>query len=260
MSLVAPDTRVLSRAIGVSLALTLVSIASMLLLHHHEKSSYSSSSALWIVMTIGMMTPSALPMLASFLKMARVMDSERSLLMLAAIFLLAYILLWTVYAVIASDLQGRMRDWFLVNDDMAISNPIVAAALVGAAGVFQFSSFKHVCLTKCRSPLGFLSGAYAPGYIRAFRVGFWHAVYCTGCCWLLMALAWVGGVMNMAWMAILSMVIILEKTLPEMAVVEKPIGFILCGLAGALLVWKGQEGFYLFELLASLCHHTPATQ
>lgn len=257
MALVAVDTGAASRAVGLTVVVTLAALGAMSALHHDVSAQPASASLLWIVMTIGMMAPSAIPMVAAFSKMAEKLDDERSPLALAAVFLLAYLVLWSAYGIAAAALQNEMRSWFLITDDMALSNPLLAAALVGAAAVFQLSPLKHVCLTKCRSPLGFLGSSYRPGYGMAFRIGLHHAAFCIGCCWLLMALAWVGGAMNMSWMTILSIVVILEKTLPPAAALDKIIGIGLCALAACLVVWKGQEGLYLFKVIGSLCrNHT----
>jgi predicted metal-binding membrane protein len=257
MARIAADTGVATRAVTLPVAVTLVAYAVMFAVHHSVGDHYASIAVLWIVMTIGMMAPSAIPMIGAFAKLAERLDATRSTFTLAALFLSTYLVLWSLYGLIAAALQLQMRRWFLVDEQMAFTNPLIAAVLLGAAGVFQLSPLKQVCLTKCRSPLGFLSGAYQPGYTKAVSISLSHAAFCIGCCWLLMALAWVGGVMNMAWMALLGVIVVLEKSLPASVALEKMTGILLCALALILVLAKGQEGLYFFKVLANLCrsHH-----
>lgn len=254
MTFVPAHARTTSLAAGLSSAVTLGALVLMFTLHHEVAQNPVSVALIWIAMTVGMMAPSAIPMIATFSKMSEQLDPSRGTLALSSIFLLAYLVLWSGYGLLAAALQVQMRHWFLIDQYMTFTNPLISAELLLAAGVFQLSSLKHVCLTKCRSPLGFLSSSYRSGYRNAFRIGLLHAAFCIGCCWLLMALAWFGGVMNMAWMAVLSTIIILEKTLPTTAALEKVTGVLLCGLALIIALSRGQEGVFLFKALASICH------
>jgi predicted metal-binding membrane protein len=104
-----------------------------------------------------------------------------------------------------------------------------------------------------RSPLGFLLGAYRTGYRGAFVAGLLHGVFCIGCCWLLMLLVWVGGMMNLAWMAVLSLLVIMEKTAPGAERLVGAAGVVLVVLGAAQLLFSESGSFLTFDAIASMC-------
>ena len=110
-----------------------------------------------------------------------------------------------------------------------------------------------MCLSKCRSPLGFLLGAYRSGYRGAFVTGLLHGAFCIGCCWLLMALIWVGGMMNLLWMAVLSILVIMEKTVPGAEPLTRAAGVALLMFGIATLALPKGDSFLTLDALASLC-------
>jgi predicted metal-binding membrane protein len=114
---------------------------------------------------------------------------------------------------------------------LASTSPVFGAALLVAAGLYQWSPTKDACLDHCRAPAGFLAAHWRPGSWGAFRMGLVHGSYCLGCCWLLMCLLFFGGVMNLLWVAGLTLFVLLEKLLPR--------GARLGRLAGALLIVAG---------------------
>jgi predicted metal-binding membrane protein len=118
---------------------------------------------------------------------------------------------------------------------MALDGRTVPAALLIAAGLYQLSPFKESCLAHCRTPTQFLSRHYRPGAAGAWRLGLIHGAYCVGCCWLLMALLFVVGVMNLAWVAALSILVAAEKLLPAGAWIARVAGLVLLA-AGAYLL------------------------
>lgn len=169
---------------------------------------------MWLAMMVAMMTPSALPMLIVFERVARG-RAAASPFGATALFLLGYLVLWAAFSVIATTAQAALHAFALLSLGMTSISQSLNGWLLLAAGAYQFSPLKRACLAKCRSPLGFLLAEWRSGRWGAFVMGLRHGLYCVGCCWLLMALLFVGGVMNVLWIAGLALLALLEKTLPS---------------------------------------------
>jgi predicted metal-binding membrane protein len=184
-------------------------------------------ATMWAAMMVAMMLPSAAPAILLYARTHRHSLGADPPPPTAA-FLVGYLACWTGVALIAAALQlaiGRME----------IGSRGGAAGLLIAAGLYQLSPLKDACLTRCRSPAQFLSRHYRPGALGAFRLGLLHGSYCTGCCWLLMALLFVGGVMNLAWIAALTLLVAAEKLLPGGEWIARIAGIALIGW-GAYLI------------------------
>jgi predicted metal-binding membrane protein len=168
-------------------------------------------AVMWAVMMAAMMLPSALPMIQTFANIcAKKGDAARW-----RSFVGGYLLVWAAFSVAAVAAQWvlQMMGWV---DPMIVSrSALLTAVLLVIAGVYQFSPLKHVCLSRCRSPLGFVLGEWRDGIGGGFVMGLRHGLHCLGCCWALMALLFVGGVMNLAWIAALSIVVAIEKLAPH---------------------------------------------
>ena len=108
-------------------------------------------------------------------------------------------------------------------------NPWLSAALLAAAAVYQITPLKHACLKHCRTPFGFIMGHWRPGASGAFRMGLVHGTYCVGCCWFLMALLFVGGIMNIVWIAGLALMVLVEKVAPNGRLVSNLLGVLFLG-------------------------------
>ena len=177
---------------------------------------------MWFVMMAAMMLPSAIP---AVLLYARVRAARSDAKVAASwLFLLGYILAWLGFSIIAA-----LVTTFL-DQHMAVGNRYVEAALLIAAGAYQLSPFKNACLSQCGSPAQFISRHWRAGSWGAVRLGLLHGLYCIGCCWMLMALLFVGGVMNMAWVIALAVLVAAEKL--------TPLGQWLARLSGvALIAW-----------------------
>jgi len=166
--------------------------------------------AMWGVMMAAMMLPSALPMILTFVRLGRRGGEPAR----AVGFVAAYLLVWLAFSAAATAAQWAFQalDWV---DPMIVSTSSwLTGGLLLIAGIYQFSPLKRLCLSGCRTPIGFLVGEWRPGVHGAFVMGTRHGLYCLGCCWALMALLFVGGVMNLAWIAALSIVVAVEKLLP----------------------------------------------
>ena len=180
---------------------------------HTTPQPYVFAAVAWTVMMIGMMAPSAYPFLATFSVMARRRRGGNPTL-LTLMFLVGYLLVWTIFSAIAAALQSALHSASLLSHASASLSPIAGGALLIAAGVFQWTPAKHACLKNCRSPLGFLISEWRDGLSGACRMGLVHGAFCVGCCWLLMLLPFGAGVMNLGWMLAITVYVILEKAFP----------------------------------------------
>jgi predicted metal-binding membrane protein len=166
---------------------------------------------MWALMMAAMMLPSALPMILTFVQVG-IRSGERAR---GRSFVAAYLLVWFGFSAAATAAQWvlQVMDWV---DPMIVStSALLTGLLLVIAGLYQFSPLKKVCLSHCRSPLGFLLGEWRAGVKGAFVMGVRHGLFCVGCCWALMALLFVGGVMNLAWIAALSIAVAVEKLAPR---------------------------------------------
>jgi len=186
--------------------------------------------AMWAVMMVGMMGPSAAPMILLF-GAARARRGGRGASMAAGIFGLGYVVVWTVFSAGAALAQGALHEAALLSASMAVSSPRIGGAVLIAAGVYQLTPWKNRCLTHCRTPLSFLVTHWREGKWGAFEMGMRHGAYCLGCCWALMIVLFVVGVMNLVWVAALAAFVLLEKVGPQGALVAR--------ISGAALIVFG---------------------
>jgi len=163
----------------------------------------------WVVMMAAMMLPSVSPTVALYARMTARRDPTRPLLFTAA-----YVLVWGAAGVVAYGGFVAVQHWWGGQVSWPRSGHWIAAAVLAAAAGYELTPVKNVCLSKCRSPLGFLLGAWRSGSRGALRMGAQHAAWCLGCCWLLMAALFSLGVMSLTWMAVVAGLITVEKTLP----------------------------------------------
>ncbi|MBL0421853.1 DUF2182 domain-containing protein [Ramlibacter sp. AW1] len=187
---------------------------------------------MWAVMMAAMMLPSALPMTLTFVRLsAREGKAARGHLFVAA-----YLVVWVGFSIAATALQWVLQaaDWV---DPMIVSTsrPLTVALLL-LAGAYQFSPLKKMCLSRCRTPMAFLIGSWRPGARGAFEMGLRHGALCTGCCWPLMALLFVGGAMNLAWVAALAVAVAIEKLAPHGDRIAALLGVVLIAAGLARLV------------------------
>ena len=186
---------------------------------------------MWAVMMVAMMLPSAAPMILMFTAMNRRRAEQGRPLARTGVFVLGYVAVWTAFSAVATAAQWTLHVGALLSPGMVSASPVVGAGLLVAAGVFQWTPLKRACLTNCRSPLSFLMTQWREGAHGALVMGLRHGAYCVGCCWLLMALLFVAGVMNLVWVAVIAAFVLVEKALPA--------GDRLGRITGAILVIAG---------------------
>ena len=191
---------------------------------------------MWAVMMTGMMVPSAAPMLLLFATVNRRRQEQDRPYVSTAIFLSGYVLVWCGFAAVATVGNSALHVNDLLDKMMGGStSDYLGGGLLLTAGAFQWSRLKYACLTQCRSPLSFLMTDWREGAGGALRMGLKHGTYCVGCCWVLMALLFVLGVMNLLWIAALAGFVLLEKIVPGGQRVSKATGILLV-LWGALMI------------------------
>jgi predicted metal-binding membrane protein len=188
---------------------------------------------MWAVMMAAMMLPSAWPMLKVYSALARKESSRGRRSMHLYLFAGGYVLVWALFSVAATIVQRMLARLLLLSPMMELTSPPAGAALLIFAGLYQLTPLKRVCLRSCRSPISFLLGHWRGGSLGAFRMGIDHGVYCVGCCWALMLLLFVGGVMNLYVIAALTTVVAIEKIVWVGEVGSR----VSAGLLIALAVW-----------------------
>jgi predicted metal-binding membrane protein len=166
---------------------------------------------MWTIMMAAMMLPAAAPMIMMFTTVNGQRSNGESPLIPTWLFVLGYLAVWTAYSGLATLAQWGLYLSALLTHHMVITSSLLGGSLLLAAGIFQWTPFRDACMSKCRSPLGFLMSEWRDGRRGALIMGLKAGLFCVGCCWLLMILSFVLGVMNMIWMAALTAFMLLEK-------------------------------------------------
>ena len=182
---------------------------------------------MWVVMMVAMMTPSAAPMVLVFSKINRQRYNQQNPYLATAIFLLGYLIVWIGFSAVATLTQWSLHSVALLSPMMVSTSPILGGVLLISAGIFQFTPLKYTCLSHCRSPMGFLMTEWRKGNRGALIMGLRHGSFCVGCCWLIMALLFVAGVMNLLWVAIIAIYVLIEKVVPAGHWVSRIIGILV---------------------------------
>lgn len=189
---------------------------------------------MWWIMMIAMMTPSAAPTILLYARVHRHSLAEGQVqerLAPTGAFAAGYLLVWLAFAVLATVVYWALERAGLVSAMlMGSQSRWLSGGVLIAAGLYQLSPLKNMCLSHCRAPASFLSRHWRPHASGALRLGALHGAYCVGCCWTLMAVLFVGGVMNLVWIAALSILVLAEKTLPAGQWVSR-------GAAAILIAW-----------------------
>jgi predicted metal-binding membrane protein len=169
---------------------------------------------MWAVMMVAMMVPTAVPMTLVYAAVARKASAQGNPLAPAAVFVAGYVTVWTVFAVAATLAQWGLEQASLLSPMMVSNSAWLGGALLIGAGFYQLTPYKQACLRYCRGPAHFLARYWRKGKFGAVRMGLRHGAHCLGCCWVIMGLLFVGGVMNLLWIAAISVFVLLEKTAP----------------------------------------------
>lgn len=192
--------------------------------------------AMWWIMMLGMMLPSAAPMILTFATIAHRQRARGQAFVPATVFTAGYLLAWGAFSLAASLLQWGLDASGLLTPMMQARGAAIGGGLFVLAGLYQFSPWKYACLRHCRTPLGFLLGHWREGWGGALRMGWAHGIYCAGCCWVLMLLLFAVGVMNLAWVAVIAGLVFVEKLLPAGVWLGRAAGAGMVAFGGYLLV------------------------
>jgi predicted metal-binding membrane protein len=194
---------------------------------------------MWAVMMVGMMAPSAAPMILMYARVARQRKVAGKALAATGWFVAGYLLAWAGFSLAATLVQWALEREALLTTNMASANLLLGAAVLIAAGVYQWTPIKNACLAQCQSPFRFLMShpEFRSDARGCLHIGLLHGIYCVGCCWVLMALLFVVGVMNVLWIALLALLVLLEKLMPWGRWVARIAG-VVCIAAGVWMMFS----------------------
>lgn len=185
---------------------------------------------MWFVMMVAMMLPSTTPMILLFSAISRKNDERGSSVVSTGAFVTGYVAAWGGFSIIATSFQWGLEELTLLTPMMASASIPFGSALLIAAGIYQLTPLKHACLLHCRSPINYLGHHWRSGKMGALIMGLEHGLFCLGCCWVLMALLFYGGIMNLKWIIGLALFVLLEKVTSA--------GHWIGGLSGiVLIIW-----------------------
>lgn len=194
--------------------------------------------AMWVVMMVGMMTPSAAPMILIYARVGRQAAAHGKPFSATGWFAAGYLLAWIAFSLAATLAQWALERAALLTPMMESASQILGGTVLIVAGLYQWTPLKDMCLSQCRSPLLFIQrhGGFRGTAVGAVQLGLRHGAYCVGCCWALMVLLFVGGVMNVLWIAAVAIVVLIERVVRGGRVVARLAGAGLAGTGLWLLV------------------------
>lgn len=191
-----------------------------------DKSGFFTVFLMWALMSAAMMAPTFAPTLKTYRDLTH---TEAANIRTFYTLIFAYLSVWLVFSALASGTQLGLARLGLIGGDGASLSVWLNSGLLLLAGGYQFSTVKEGCLSKCRAPMMFFMQHWKPGVSGAFRMGWALGLVCLGCCWALMLLGFVGGVMNLVWMGIATVLMVVEK-LPQIGrIITRPLGILLLG-------------------------------
>ena len=198
----------------------------------------SLTFAMWAIMMVAMMIPSAAPTILLYGLVRRKKSTADHVLAPTGAFVAGYLIAWTAFSAVATLLQYFLQREAFLSPAMTLNSAIAAGLLMAGVGAYQLTPSKEACLRHCRSPAEFLSRHWRKGTSGAVIMGLHHGFYCLGCCWGLMALLFVGGVMNLLWVAVLAGFVLIEKLTPMGHLAARLVGLILL-LFGGYIALQG---------------------
>jgi predicted metal-binding membrane protein len=166
---------------------------------------------MWFVMMVAMMTPSVAPLVLIYAMVNRQKKEQKSPFVSAGYLFAGYLLAWAVFSFLATIAQWGLQQISWLSPEMIITNRILGSIILFAAGVFQFTSLKQTCLQYCQTPIDFIHRKWKEGRKGAFKMGIENGIFCLGCCWVLMVVLFVSGIMNLLWIAIICLFVLVEK-------------------------------------------------
>lgn len=190
---------------------------------------------MWFIMMVAMMLPSATPMILLFAAISRKQRERGAPFASTGMFTLGYLSVWGVFSIGATVLQWVLGSAEIIQHSLSVNNPAVSAILLSGAGLWQLTPVKRACLEHCRAPVHYLTAHWRKGQFGALRMGLQHGAFCLGCCWFLMGLLFIGGIMNLYWIIGIAVYVLLEKLVPNGQILARTSGMMLIG-AG---VWLG---------------------
>jgi predicted metal-binding membrane protein len=200
-------------------------------------SVFALTFAMWWVMMLGMMLPSAAPMILTFATLNRNRRAKGMRFVPTSVFVAGYLVAWGGFSAVATVAQWGLDGLVLLTPMLALGSSLIGGGLLIAAGVYQFSPLKQACLRACRSPFAFVLNHWRDGRWGALRMGLEHGVYCIGCCAVLMALLFLAGAMNLLWVAALAAFVFVEKLLPGGVWIGRVGGLAMVGLGVGIVGW-----------------------
>jgi len=197
------------------------------------------SFAMWAVMMIGMMTPSATPIILLYAGVGRQVAAAGKPFAAAGWFAAGYLAAWCSFAGLASLAQGALIEAMLLTPMLSLASNLIGGVVLIVAGLYQWTPLKESCLSQCQAPLGFIMrhGGFKRDAWDSMALGLKHGLFCIGCCWALMGLLFVGGVMNLLWIAGLASWVLLEKIVPAGRLMSHSLGLVLVA-AGAIFLYR----------------------
>jgi len=193
---------------------------------------------MWAVMMVGMMTPSVAPMILIYARVGRQAAMNSEPFAATVWFAGGYLLAWIAFSLAATSAQWALERATLLTPMMESSSNILGGVVLIVAGLYQWTPLKEACLSHCQAPLTFIlaHGGFRGDPVGALTLGMRHGIYCVGCCWVLMALLFVGGVMNLFWIAALAILVLLEKVVPFGRIIARVAGLAFMAGGGWMLI------------------------
>jgi predicted metal-binding membrane protein len=198
--------------------------------------TFALSFTMWLVMMLGMMLPSATPMILTFATINRNKRAVGQSFVPTSVFAAGYLAAWSGFSLAATVAQWALDRAALLSPGLAATSPVLGGALLILGGLYQFTPLKQICLRNCRSPLAFVLNNWRDGCAGSLRMGLEHGGYCLGCCWVLMMLLFVVGVMNLLWVAATAVFVFAEKLLPGGIWIGRLGGAAMLGFGAFLLI------------------------
>jgi len=207
---------------------------------------FAGAFIMWALMMTAMMLPSAAPMMLFYARFARGVKAQGAVLAPTALFVAVYLAVWTAFSLAAAAAQtGLVEAGAVSAARLTIGDGRLAGGLLIGFGLYQLTPLKRACLDTCRSPLSFLTRLWRPGLSGAVRLGLYHGAYCVGCCWPMMALLFVVGVMSLTWVGALALIVLIEKTAPMGSRIGVGLGMAAI-VAGILMLLGVAPSLHLF--------------